>query len=172
MAGLNQRQHDTYFEILLKMYPEQKCFNCGKTPADYGLLKHEIHHVDGDDTNNDPLNLLWACHGCNHRKEFRKINLLGRRDMTPEQRKSEERKPVYYQWIWQTLQEKQGHYNLEQLIDGGAYLFKVDVVTTKRWLKPLYSDFGPYKLIAFGRLGETHLCVKGKSFDLEDMPLS
>lgn len=167
MGGTNKRTHDNNFNILRTMFPDEKCFNCFKTPSEIGIFKHEIHHIDGDDTNQDPLNLLWACHGCNHKADFRKTILIGTRERTPEQKKAEDRKPIALQWVWNLLQDNNRHYNYDQLIAGMSYNFDISIITARRWLVPFISDFGPYKKIAWGKMGEIHVCVKGTSFDLE-----
>lgn len=75
--GINGRKHDELFPILLKIYPEQKCMNCGKTPKEKKQSKHNIFHLDRNDKNNEIPNLIWLCHGCCGLSEFRKANLLG-----------------------------------------------------------------------------------------------
>lgn len=163
--GSNTR--DKLRETLLRLWPKQNCFDCGRTPEQCGTEYHEIHHINGDDADHRLANIIWACHGCNHKLEYRKIKLQGR-EFTPEQKKSEERKPVFYKWLWDRIQQANYHTDFEDGINSGAYIFGVDIVTIRRWMKPLMSSAGPYKLIAFGKLGETHIAMKGKSFSLEE----
>lgn len=166
--GTNARQRMQNKSILKKMYPDERCFDCGKIPAEVGMDEHEIHHKNGDDTDQNPLNLLWACHGCNHKKEYRKDVLLGNPDLRPEHKVAVEVKPAFYNWLWNTLQENNFHYPVVDVINSGAYNFSVDVSTVTRWLKPVaYSTAGPYRVMPFGRMGQPHICVKGKNFDLE-----
>lgn len=166
--GTNSRQRMTNKSLLHKMYPDERCFDCGKIPEEVGQLEHEIHHKNGDDTDQNPMNLLWACHGCNHKKEYRKDALLGNTDLRPEHKIAVEVKPVFYNWLWHKIQENNFHYPLIDAINSGAYNFSVDITTIKRWLQPVaYSMDGPYKIMPHGRMGAPHICMKGKVFDLE-----
>lgn len=163
--GSNTR--DKKREELKRIWPNQNCFDCGKTPEQCGEEWHEIHHLNGDDTDHRIQNIVWACHGCNHKLEFRKANLL-EREATPEMKKSEQRKPAFYSWLWNKIQNNNFHYPLGDAIDSGAYNFAIDIVTVKRWLRPLCSNDGPYKIIPFGKMGQEHIAMKGKNFGLED----
>ena len=44
--------------------PPKQCGFCGKGPTS------EVHHVDGNEDNSEPENLMWACRSCNTRVAF------------------------------------------------------------------------------------------------------
>lgn len=47
-----KRKHDNY-----------TCQNCGITQEEIGR-KLDVHHIDGDNTNNDPDNMITLCRSC------------------------------------------------------------------------------------------------------------
>ena len=62
IEGSKKRNRKNYLRIAKKNY-EWKCMNCGKTQTNehFDLV---VHHKDGDNTNNEPENLMILCQGC------------------------------------------------------------------------------------------------------------
>lgn len=52
------------FKRMIRERDGQTCQRCGITRADYGKTL-EVHHIDHDKANNDPLNLATVCSSCN-----------------------------------------------------------------------------------------------------------
>jgi len=165
--NLNKRQIDTIYSKLVQEYGEV-CSYCQKTTEELGVLKLEIHHTDYQD--NKPLEIVnkrLMCHGCNHLEIFRKAEINSERAHTPEHRVKLDREHGFRNWMWDKLQNNNHHYSYEEIVASGAYQFDVSIITIKRWIIPLVSEDGAFKIIAFGRLGEKHICTKGVSFDFE-----
>jgi len=52
------------FKRMIRERDNQTCQRCGITRAEYGKTL-EVHHIDHDKANNDPLNLATVCASCN-----------------------------------------------------------------------------------------------------------
>ena len=59
--GRNSFTGEVYRKILLASGMEQKCVVCGSTE------KLDVHHKDGNHSNNDLSNLTWVCRGCHNK---------------------------------------------------------------------------------------------------------
>ena len=72
----NKRKMVLLHRFVYQIYNEGKisgCIECGKDPSVFCIFdtKHDIHHNDGDHSNNDPTNLQRMCKSC-HGKETHK----------------------------------------------------------------------------------------------------
>lgn len=52
------------FKRMIRERDNQTCQRCGITRATYGKTL-EVHHIDHDKANNDPVNLATVCSSCN-----------------------------------------------------------------------------------------------------------
>ena len=52
------------FKRMIRQRDGQQCQRCGITRAEYGKTL-EVHHIDHNKDNNDPLNLATVCRSCN-----------------------------------------------------------------------------------------------------------
>jgi hypothetical protein len=52
------------FKRMIRERDGQTCQRCGITRAQYGRTL-EVHHIDHDKMNNDPMNLATVCGSCN-----------------------------------------------------------------------------------------------------------
>lgn len=152
--SLNKRQRDYFLPLLIELYGTDLCIRCGK-PGE------EIHHINGDDTDNRLENMCILCHGCNHLKKLQKKNLpVSRRDYTPEHKKNLIKEPLFRRWLEGKLMENNGHYPFDHVIDEGAFITDVSTETIKRYLSKL-SDHpsSPYVTHA-GQFGEIEIWMR------------
>lgn len=157
MSNMNKQQRDFLYPQLVSRDGEF-CRMCTKLKDEVGIL--EIHHVNGDDSDNRLENLLFLCHGCNHRIP-RAQQAVTQRDYTPEHKKNIEKEPLFGKWLYGELMKSNWHYSLDEAIDSGAYVCDVSVESIRRYLRKLTSKAGPYTTKA-NRYGEMHIWLKGK----------
>lgn len=157
MSNLSKRERDWFYPQLIARDGEF-CQLCHKTKSEVSLL--EIHETKYE----RPLkleNMRILCHGCNHLLSLRKERIESV-NATPEHKKNMEKEPLFRNWILGLLQEHNFHYELDEIIDSGAYTIGVSVETIKRYLRPLCSSDGPFtKPIAWAD-GTLHIFMKGK----------
>lgn len=157
---MNQRTHDALYPMIKEIWGET-CSHCRKTPDELSVRQLEIHHKNGDDDDHRIENLRFLCHACNHLPQFRKKILMEEREYTPEHKKSIKRKPVFLHWLANELMEHNWHIGFDDAVDSGSYISGCDVVTIRRWLKPLLSKKGPY-ILWTDQKGEPSIYLKGK----------
>ena len=63
------RAHRRWVYLYLRERDGPACSICGKNEANINL---EIHHIDGNPCNSDPLNLRLLCHSCNIKTEIKR----------------------------------------------------------------------------------------------------
>lgn len=157
MSNMSKLQRDNYYPQLVERDGEF-CRMCCKLLDEIGIL--EIHHINGDNSDNRLENMLLLCHGCNHRIP-KAQQAVSQRDYTPEHKKNLEKEPLFEKWLYGKLMENNWHYELDEVIDSGAYVCNVSVETIKRYLRKLTSKEGPYTTKA-NTYGQMHVWLKGK----------
>jgi len=153
LMNLNKRQIDTIYGLLVKEYGEF-CSYCQKTPQELGVVRLEIHHTDYQEFENSLTirNKRLMCHGCNHLEIFRKSEINSERAYTPEHKVKIDRERGFRRWMWDKVQTNNHHYSYDEIVASGAYQFDVSIITIKRWIMPLVSEDGAFKITAFGKL--------------------
>ncbi len=128
--------HDWLYPQIVDRDSTTCCFRCGKDPAPGKI--NEIHHFNGDDTDNRLENVCLLCHGCNNLKLLQKKNLpVSRRDYTPEHKKNLEKEPFFRKWLQGKVESNNFHYSYDYVIDEGAYIVDVSPETIKRYLSKI-----------------------------------
>ena len=158
MSNMSKSNREKYYPQIVQRDGEF-CQGCTKLLNEIGIL--EIHHKDGDTSNNDLDNMVLLCHGCNHKIE-KKDQAISQRDYTPEHKKNIEKEPMYERWLYGELMLNNWHIPLEDAIDDGAYTIKVSVETIKRYLRKLTSKSAPYTTMA-SQFGIMNVWLKSKA---------
>jgi len=162
---MNKTMRDKLYKPVAERDGEY-CAGCTRLKDEVGIL--EIHHLDGDDDNNELENLKLLCHGCNHR--IPKASQVSQREHTPEHKKNIEKEPLYERWLYGELMIHNWHIPLDDAINDGAYVVGISVETVKRYLRKLTAKSAPYTVKA-GRYGTRYVWLKGKeSSDDLDFP--
>ena len=162
MSHMNKKEHDHFYPIL-KQRDGEFCQACQRTKDEVGeLIIHEIEYQR-------PLqskNMKLLCRSCNMKFPREIVEMLSR-EATPEHRVKLLKEFEFRKWAMNQIQNNNNHYEYEELIDSGAYVFDLSVATTKRYLKPLMSKEGPFtKPMACN--GELHVFIKGKEPFMEE----
>jgi hypothetical protein len=154
-VGLNKRQRDCYWPQLIERDGTDLCIRCGNSGRD-------IHHVNGDDTDNRIENMCILCHACNKLKKLQKKNLpVSRRDYTPEHKKNIVKEPKFKKWLQGKMFEKNYHYPLDFVIDEGAWHCNVSTETIKRYLSKICGHPSAPYTIESGQNGEMEVWLIG-----------
>lgn len=157
LANMNKRQRDHYYEIL-KERDGEYCFLCHRLKEEIGILEvHETRYTKPLDSGY--MRLL--CHGCNHKPELSKQNIISQREHTPEHKKNLEAEPYYENWLYGELMLNNWNIPLDDAVDNGAYNVGVSPETIKRYLRKLTAKDAPYIIYA-GDFGQMHVWLKSK----------
>ena len=159
---MNKKERDYYYPILVQRDGEF-CQYCQRTKDEVGdLIIHEIEYQR-------PLqskNMKLLCRSCNQKFPREVVEMLSR-EATPEHRVKLLKEFEFRKWAMNQIQENNNHYEYDELIDSGAYVFDLSVATTKRYMKPLMSNEGPFsKPMAWN--GELHVFIKGREPFMEE----
>jgi hypothetical protein len=143
-----------------------------------------IDHIDGDTRFTDTKsgiqggNLRLLCYSCN-RKNIRQTRpILPDRDRTPEQKKSEESKPIFYNWLNRMLVEYGNICYTMMLNRGSKVANDSSQVTVKRWFDQCFESFNGYEefplhehgmTCSYGRCNGVHVCMYGELPRKEDV---
>lgn len=136
-----------------------------------------VDHIDGDTRFTDSRsgvhggNLRLLCYSCN-RKNIKKTRpLLPERERSPEQKKSDEFKPVFYNWLSAFLVD-QKHICYKKMLNRGSKLAgDSSQVTAKRWYDQMFDAvdgyeefdlFGTGLECNYGKCDGTHVCLFGE----------
>ena len=162
MSNLNKRERDHFYPIL-KQRDGEFCQCCQKTKDEVGeLIIHEIEYQR-------PLqskNMKLLCRSCNMKFPRQIVELLSR-EATPEHKVKLLKEFEFRKWVMNLIQNNNNHYEYDELIDSGAYIFDLSTATTKRYMKPLMSKEGPLtKPMAWN--GELHVFIKGREPFMEE----
>lgn len=154
---MNKRQRDHYYAIV-KERDGEFCYLCHKLIDEAGILEiHEIQYTKPLDS----AYMRLLCHGCNHRSEISKQNIISQRDHTPEHSKNLEAEPYYENWLYAEVMKNNWHISLDDATDNGAYNAGVSTETIKRYLRKLTSKDAPY-IIHASDFGIMHVWLKSK----------
>lgn len=154
---MNKRQRDFWLPQIIETYGTDLCIRCGNAGE-------EIHHINGDDTDNRIENLCLLCHGCNNLRKLQKKNLpVSRRDYTPEHKKNMVKEPLFRKWLEGKLLENNGHYSMDNVIDEGAFYTDVSTETIKRYLSKLCDHPSSPYLSAAGTFGQIDVWFRKKA---------
>ena len=164
-SQLNKRERDHFYPMLCKR-DGAFCQLCQKTEAEVSILQiHEIKYER-------PLrveNMKLLCPSCNRIDELSKEK-IDSTNASAEHKKNLIKEPYFRQWLIGKMYENNYHYQLDEIIDSGAYVVGVSTETIKRYLHPLCSEEGPFtKPIAWAD-GNLHIFVKGREPSYDSHP--
>ena len=164
-SQLNKRERDHFYHELCKR-DGAFCQLCQKTESEVSILQiHEIKYER-------PLkieNMKLLCPSCNRIDELSKEK-IDTTNASAEHKKNLIKEPYFRQWIIGKMYENNYHYQLDEIIDSGAYVVGVSTETIKRYLHPLCSEEGPFsKPIAWAD-GNLHIFVKGREPSYDSHP--
>ena len=143
-----------------------------------------IDHIDGDTrfTNTrDGIyggNLRLLCYPCNRKNTCKSRPVLPDRDRTPEQKKSEESKPIFNNWLNRMLVEF-GNICYAMMLNRGSKIANdSSQVTVKRWYDQCFESFNGYEefslheyglTCSYGKCNGIHVCLYGELPRKEDV---
>lgn len=136
-----------------------------------------IDHIDGDTRYTDSPdgihggNLRLLCYSCN-RKNIAKVRPpTPERERTPEHKKSEESKPIFYNWLDRYLIDNK-HICYKMMLNRGSKIANdSSQITVKRWYEQVYGlpdGYDEFQLhevslvCDYGKCDGTHVCFSGE----------
>ena len=147
---MNKKQRDYFFPLIIERNGHELCIRCGKEGTD-------IHHVNGDDTDNRIDNLDLLCHSCNKLKRLQKKYLpvnSATYQISAAHKKALEAEPSFRRWLLGKMMVNNGHYPLDYVKREGAFVHKVSTVTIERYIDKLTDHPSSPYIIGPGQLGQ------------------
>jgi|TARA_R110002033_G_scaffold5712_7_gene24066 hypothetical protein len=162
-VGLNKRQRDNFYPIVMEQQKGEYCSRCGHTPESLLVWGFDalliIDHKDNNSRNNKLENLQLLCRGCNRRKNPHRPKSYERAE-TPEFATSKVKERLYRNWIKGKIMTEPHHISVEDAINSGAEYCEISQITVRRYLQKLTSKEGLYTL-GYHNDGESHVYEKG-----------
>ncbi len=137
-----------------------------------------IDHIDGDTRFTDSRtgvhggNLRCLCYSCNRKNTRQTRPVLPTRDRSPEQQKSEDAKPMFYNWLNAYLREYR-HICFKMMLNRGSKLaLDSSQVTAERWYDQMVDAINGYEEFAlfhtgidcpYSKCNGTHVCFYGET---------
>jgi hypothetical protein len=136
-----------------------------------------IDHIDGDTRYCDSKdgghggNLRLLCYSCNRKNTKSERPVMPSRDRTPEQKKSEDSKPVFYNWVNAYLIENKDICYNRMLNRGSKIANDSSQVTVKRWYDQMVDVLGGYEEFYlnmvngdcdYSKCNNIHVCFYGE----------
>lgn len=134
-----------------------------------------IDHIDGDTRFTDSRdmvhggNLRLLCYSCNRKNTAESRPPPPERERTPEHKKSEESKPIFYNWLNRVLIEDKHICYTRMLNHGSKVANNSSQITVKRWYDQLFETFDGYSEFMlfdagvgcdYGKCNGTHVCFR------------
>lgn len=157
---MSKLTHDKLYDQIVERDGTDMCSRCGKNkPLN---SQHEIHHYNGDDTDQRLENVCLLCHACNHLKKLWKSSLTNSSfQISAAHQKNLEAEPMFQSWLSNMIIEKNYHYPERFVIKEGAWRAGVSVETSKRYLQKVCDHPSSPYVIEVGREGVLEVWLRG-----------
>ena len=154
MSNMNGRRRKRARRFLI----ERDGNVCKKCRVSGKKKKLVIDHIDNNNSNNNYDNMQLLCYACNYKKNPRLKERIQPLDVCVSVKKranpfekseiaiNEEKEPQFRLFVEHVIEEH-GEFELEDLINSGAEVVKISIITAKRHLKKMTSSYGAYQII-------------------------
>jgi hypothetical protein len=161
---MSKSMHDSLYAQIVERDGTDICSRCGTEKPKDG--QHEIHHYNGDDTENNLANVCLLCHGCNHLKKLQKKVLLPKNDysyqLSAAHKKNIEKEPLFKKWLSGVVEANNFHYPVNFVIKEGAYYCDISPETARRYLSKLCDHPTSVYVTEAGTKGVQEIWLTGK----------